>query len=42
MPFKRNIQLFRLQIKSDIKAARLEATKTYNRYVEEPKTSQRR
>ncbi|MEI6824929.1 MAG: hypothetical protein WCK54_05005 [Desulfuromonadales bacterium] len=30
------------KIKSDIKAARIEATKAYNQYVEEPKTSQRR
>ena len=34
--------LFRFQIKSDIKAARIEATKAYRQYVEEPKTSQRR
>jgi len=29
-------------MKSDIKAARIEATKAYKKYVEEPKTSQRR
>jgi hypothetical protein len=30
------------QIKDEIKAARTEATKAYNLYVEEPKTSQRK
>jgi hypothetical protein len=34
--------LFRFQIKDDIKAARTEATKAYSQYVEEPKTSQQR
>jgi hypothetical protein len=34
--------LFRFQIKDDIKAARIEATKAYSQYVEEPKTSQQR
>jgi hypothetical protein len=33
--------LFRFQIKDEIKAARIEATKAYGQYVEEPKTSQR-
>jgi hypothetical protein len=33
---------FRFQIKDDIKAARIEATKAYKQYVEEPKTSQQR
>jgi hypothetical protein len=33
---------FQLQIEDDIKAARIEATKAYIQYVEEPKTSQRR
>jgi hypothetical protein len=33
---------FRFQIKDDIKAARIEATKAYRSYVEEPKTSQQR
>jgi glycosyltransferase involved in cell wall biosynthesis len=33
---------FQFQIKDEIKAARIEATKAYNRYVEEPKTSQQR
>jgi hypothetical protein len=32
----------RFQIKDEIKAARIEATKAYRQYVEEPKTSQRR
>jgi hypothetical protein len=30
------------QINDEIKAARIEATKAYSQYVEEPKTSQRR
>jgi len=30
------------KIKDDIKAVRIEATKAYMTYVEEPKTSQRR
>ncbi|MEI6826649.1 MAG: hypothetical protein WCK54_13730 [Desulfuromonadales bacterium] len=34
--------IYKFSIKSDIKAARIEATKAYNQYVEEPKTSQRR
>ena len=34
--------LYRFQIKDEIKAARIEATKAYSTYVEEPKTSQRR
>jgi hypothetical protein len=34
--------LFQFRIKDDIKAARIEATKAYKQYVEEPKTSQRR
>jgi hypothetical protein len=34
--------LFQFQIKDEIKAARIEATKAYNTYVEELKTSQRR
>jgi hypothetical protein len=34
--------LFQFQIKDEIKAARIEATKAYNTYVEEPKTSQLR
>jgi hypothetical protein len=34
--------LLQFQIKDEIKAARTEATKAYNRYVEVPKTSQRR
>jgi len=33
---------FQFQIKDSIKAARIEATKAYNQYVEEPKMSQRR
>ena len=33
---------YRFQIKDEIKAARIEATKAYTQYVEEPKTSQRR
>ncbi len=37
-----HVVLFRFQIKDDIKAARIEATKAYGQYVEEPKTSQRR
>jgi hypothetical protein len=34
--------LYQFQIKDEIKAARIEATKAYNTYIEEPKTSQRR
>jgi hypothetical protein len=34
--------LFQFQIKDVIKAARIEATKAYITYVEEPKTNQRR
>jgi len=34
--------LYQFQIKDAVKAARIEATKAYNQYVEEPKTSQRR
>jgi|AGTN01.3.fsa_nt_gi hypothetical protein len=34
--------LFLFQIKDDIKAARIEATKAYRQYAKEPKTSQRR
>jgi hypothetical protein len=34
--------LYQFQIKDEIKAARIEATKTYITYVEELKTSQRR
>lgn len=34
--------LFRFQIKDEIKAARIEATKRITSYVEESKTSQRR
>ena len=34
--------LFQFQIKDEIKAARIEATKAYKQYVEEPKTSQQR
>jgi hypothetical protein len=37
-----DIPLFRFQIKDEIEAARIEATKAYNQYVEEPKTSRRR
>ena len=37
-----NVNLYQFQIKDDIKAARIEATKTYYSYVEEPKTNQRR
>jgi hypothetical protein len=33
---------FRFKIKDDIKAARVEATKAYRLYVEEPKTSPRK
>ncbi|MFZ3209288.1 MAG: DUF4124 domain-containing protein, partial [Geobacteraceae bacterium] len=33
---------YQFQIKDAVKAARIEATKAYNQYVEEPKTSQRR
>jgi len=36
------VVLYQFQIKDEIKAARIEATKAYNWYVEEPKTSQRR
>jgi hypothetical protein len=36
------MELYQFQIKDEIKAARIEATKAYNWYVEEPKTSQRR
>ena len=35
-------RLFQFQIKEAIKAVRIEATKAYTRYAEEPKTSQRR
>jgi hypothetical protein len=31
------VLLFLFQIKDEIKAARIEATKAYNTYVEEPK-----
>jgi hypothetical protein len=34
--------LYQFQIKDAVKAARIEATKAYSQYVEEPKTSQRR
>ncbi len=34
--------LYQIQIKDEIKAARIEATKAYNTYVEELKTNQRR
>jgi hypothetical protein len=34
--------LYQFQIKDEIKAARIEATKAYNKYFEELKTSQRR
>jgi hypothetical protein len=34
--------LFRFQIKDDVKAARIEATKACRQYVEEPKTSRQR
>jgi len=37
-----NETLYQFQIKDAVKAARIEATKTYSQYVEEPKTSQRR
>jgi hypothetical protein len=37
-----NAGLFQFQIEDAIKAARIEATKAYNKYVEKPKTSQRR
>jgi len=33
---------YQFQIKDAIKAARIEATKAYKQYAEEPKTSQRR
>ncbi|MFZ3209754.1 MAG: hypothetical protein WA140_13140, partial [Geobacteraceae bacterium] len=33
---------YQFQIKDAVKAARIEATKAYSQYVEEPKTSQRR
>jgi hypothetical protein len=33
--------IYQFQIKDEIKAARIEATKAYNTYVEELKTSQR-
>jgi hypothetical protein len=36
------MDLYQFQIKDAVKAARTEATKAYNQYVEEPKTSQRR
>ena len=35
-------RLFQFKIKEAIKAVRIEATKAYTRYAEEPKTSQRR
>jgi hypothetical protein len=34
--------IIQFQINDEIKAARIEATKTYRQYVEELKTSQRR
>jgi hypothetical protein len=34
--------LFQFQIRDALKAVRIEATKAYKQYVEEPKTSQRR
>jgi hypothetical protein len=34
--------LYQFQIKDEIKAARIEATKAYREYVEEPKTNQQR
>jgi hypothetical protein len=34
--------LYQFQIKDAVKAARIEATKAYSQYIEEPKTSQRR
>ena len=37
-----NVNLYQFQSKDEIKAARIEATKKYYSYVEEPKTSQRR
>ncbi|MFZ3209119.1 MAG: hypothetical protein WA140_09840 [Geobacteraceae bacterium] len=33
---------YQFQIKDAVKAARIEATKAYSQYVEEPKTSKRR
>jgi hypothetical protein len=36
------IEIYQFQIKDAVKVVRIEATKAYNQYAKEPKTSQRR